>query len=596
MHAITGRRAFAAGIAVLVALAIPNRAGAEPKGEVAGWSVRGSTGGSLSRRSTGATPALRSGGPSLAGPSDSSSLVEGASVGAAATLSPAPSLPVAPPAVHTAVVAGGVLPFGGAPNYGSLAGRELSKPVVAMAATPDGRGYWLVASDGGIFTFGDAHFYGSTGNIRLNQPIVAMAATPDGHGYWLVASDGGIFTFGDAHFYGSTGNIRLNQPIVAMAATPDGHGYWLVASDGGIFTFGDAHFYGSTGNIRLNQPIVAMAPTPDGHGYWLAASDGGIFTFGDAHFYGSTGNIRLNQPIVAMAPTPDGHGYWLAASDGGIFTFGDAHFYGSAANRSLAEPIAGIVRDEHGNGYWLYEGRRAGVAADPFTPALVSALNERSGVITAFVLDLDTGDAYDYRPGQQDITASIVKVEILGTLLREVQAQGRGLNQTEQSLAVSMIEDSDDDSATDLWNEEGGAPAVAGFDASVGMASTTVSYAWGLTVTTAADQVALLEHLVESNPVLTAASRAYELGLMEHVTPSQAWGVSAGVPPGVTVALKNGWLPVGADWEVNSIGWVDGGGHNYLIAVLSSGDPSESYGIDSISLVAEAAWAALGGS
>ena len=35
-----------------------------------------------------------------------------------------------------------------------------------MAATPDGRGYWLVASDGGIFTFGDAPFYGSTGAIH----------------------------------------------------------------------------------------------------------------------------------------------------------------------------------------------------------------------------------------------------------------------------------------------------------------------------------------------------------------------------------------------------------------------------------------------
>jgi ribosomal protein L24E len=75
--------------------------------------------------------------------------------------------------------------------------------VVGMASTPDGRGYWLVASDGGIFTFGDAHFYGSTGATRLNRPVVGMASTPDGRGYWLVASDGGIFTFGDAHFYGS---------------------------------------------------------------------------------------------------------------------------------------------------------------------------------------------------------------------------------------------------------------------------------------------------------------------------------------------------------------------------------------------------------
>ena len=42
---------------------------------------------------------------------------------------------------------------------------------------------------------GDAAFYGSTGAIHLNQPVVGMSATPDGKGYWLVASDGGIFTY-----------------------------------------------------------------------------------------------------------------------------------------------------------------------------------------------------------------------------------------------------------------------------------------------------------------------------------------------------------------------------------------------------------------
>ena len=122
-----------------------------------------------------------------------------------------------------------------------------------MAATPDGGGYWEVASDGGIFSFGDAGFYGSTGNIHLNRPIVGMAATPDGKGYWLVASDGGIFAYGDAEFLGSMGGSPLNQPIVGMATDAQTGGYWEVASDGGIFSFG-APFYGSTGNMHLNAP------------------------------------------------------------------------------------------------------------------------------------------------------------------------------------------------------------------------------------------------------------------------------------------------------------------------------------------------------
>jgi hypothetical protein len=56
------------------------------------------------------------------------------------------------------------------------------------------------------------------GGRPLNAPIVGMARTADGNGYWMVARDGGVFCFGDAGFNGSAGGIRLNQPVVGLAA------------------------------------------------------------------------------------------------------------------------------------------------------------------------------------------------------------------------------------------------------------------------------------------------------------------------------------------------------------------------------------------
>jgi hypothetical protein len=79
----------------------------------------------------------------------------------------------------------------------------LASSVAAMAATPDGRGYWLAAADGGVFAFGDARFFGSLAGSRLVGTVVGIAPTPDGRGYWLATADGGVFCFGDARFFGS---------------------------------------------------------------------------------------------------------------------------------------------------------------------------------------------------------------------------------------------------------------------------------------------------------------------------------------------------------------------------------------------------------
>ena len=71
---------------------------------------------------------------------------------------------------------------------------------------------WLRMADDRI---DDAAFQGSTGAITLNRPIAAMAPTPSGLGYWLIAVDGGLFAFGDAQYHGSVPGMGESATIVA---------------------------------------------------------------------------------------------------------------------------------------------------------------------------------------------------------------------------------------------------------------------------------------------------------------------------------------------------------------------------------------------
>jgi hypothetical protein len=165
---------------------------------------------------------------------------------------------------------------------------------VFLAPTPDGHGYWLADSEGDVFSFGDAQFHGSlpgqlgslgkassrdvvTGH-QATVPITGFAATADGGGYWMAATDGSIYTFGDAGNEGSlpalglapapvtvTGynppsTVTLNIPLAnisSLVRTPDGRGYWLTSLNGGVFSFGDAQFHGSVPGVPSSIDSVA---------------------------------------------------------------------------------------------------------------------------------------------------------------------------------------------------------------------------------------------------------------------------------------------------------------------------------------------------
>ena len=253
-------------------------------------------------------------------------------------------------------------------------------------------------------------------------------------------------------------------------------------------------------------------------------------------------------------------------------------------------------------------GAPAGPArdADPLSGTAAAYVASRSGSVLAAVYDIRTGRSWHLGDGPAQAEASVVKLDILETLL--ARQGGTALTPGDQSLSQSMIEDSDNDAATTLWDEAGGAAGIGAYNDSAGLTGTTPSACvtcagfdwpgWGLTTTVPADQLTLLRQLITPGPdqLLSGEQRSYVLSLMENVAPDQRWGVSGGVPAGVTVALKNGWLPLNdanTDWQINSVGWVSGDGRDYLVAVFTTGNPTEQYGIDTISALSSRIWTAM---
>jgi beta-lactamase class A len=190
--------------------------------------------------------------------------------------------------------------------------------------------------------------------------------------------------------------------------------------------------------------------------------------------------------------------------------------------------------------------------------------------------------------GHRFHSASVVKATILAALLRWHQETGRPLTSTEKYLATLMITQSDNDAASALWDELGHA-RIQHFLNLARMTETVLGPGgyWGLTEITARDELSQLRLLTKGNAVLSDASRGYELGLMARVIASQRWGVTAGAPRELAVHVKNGWLPeeVGG-WHINSIGAFSGHGRDYMIAVLTDGNPTMDYGVATIQAVA----------
>jgi Beta-lactamase enzyme family len=196
--------------------------------------------------------------------------------------------------------------------------------------------------------------------------------------------------------------------------------------------------------------------------------------------------------------------------------------------------------------------------------------------------DNKTGVTCWYQSTKRFYAASVIKVTILAALLRKTQEQNRQLTAREKHDAWLMITQSDNKAANALWADVG-YKFVQHFLDLAGMKQTSLDPHWGLTRITAHDELTLLTLISGENKVLSKPSRIYARYLMAHVTSSQRWGVPAGAPTSMIVHVKNGWLPYpSSDWEINSIGTFTNAHRAYLIVLLTYGNPSMAYGINTI--------------
>ncbi|MEU6531424.1 serine hydrolase [Streptomyces sp. NPDC046928] len=281
-------------------------------------------------------------------------------------------------------------------------------------------------------------------------------------------------------------------------------------------------------------------------------------------------------------------------------------FYGTSRTHraagtvsSSSAPVSGSASPPAGEEAAVERVARPTVDRDAVLARALRAVDVPDGArLSVGVLDLASGESATYGKGAFD-TASVVKVDILCALLLRAQDAGRGLTAAERADAAAMIEHSDNASASRLWRAIGGA---AGLDAANGRFGLTGTEGgdgmlWGLTRTTAADQLRLLRQVFGEDSELGAGSRAYVRALMGRIAEGQRWGVSAAAD-GSGWALKNGWLPRTATglWDVNSVGRVTAGGRELLVAVLSDRHTTQARGISVVEAAAVAAVSVFSGS
>ena len=200
----------------------------------------------------------------------------------------------------------------------------------------------------------------------------------------------------------------------------------------------------------------------------------------------------------------------------------------------------------HGQGF---SGGGSLPAAFPTRAAIARAqsyLATRRGHTALAVVD-SRGLLYGVNLHEQFITGSVVKAMLLVAYLRMLNARGQHyVDSNSNDILYPMINVSDNDAATDVWNIVGNAGLYAVAKAA-GMTNFSVpTYAswgsqWGTALLSAADQA---RFFFEMDSLIPKEYVAYANRLLSTIAGYESWGIPAVARPlGYTVVLQGGLAP-----------------------------------------------------
>jgi hypothetical protein len=178
------------------------------------------------------------------------------------------------------------------------------------------------------------------------------------------------------------------------------------------------------------------------------------------------------------------------------------------------------------------------------------------------------------------VSASVVKAMLLVAYLRRLNAIGQHyVDAYSNSFLYPMINVSDNTAATHTWSIVGNAGLYAVAHAA-GMTDYSVYTDWASSQISPADQA---KFFFEMDSLIPHEFVGYARRLLSTIAGYESWGIPAiARPRGYQVFFKGGWRGTSLGQLVHQVGRLEGHGRTFSIAVMTDGDPSMGYGIDTI--------------